>query len=372
MRNVLFIGHFLPNGRNVYETNLITELKKQIDDIEVITINKGYTELETTFLGIPVHAVKAIKKPIIDEIIRFFDTMRLLRNWEKRYGHNDSRIILLNASIEVNLAVLLVSKLCKIKVSGLLIDTALGNFKRNTIWNRYLYFCYYFSEKIYKYLDGNMALNPRVVGYLNLTKKPFHLTKIGYSGIHKYSTAIKQNKKKKIVYTGSLMYYDGTEELLNAVAQLEQDNIELLIFGSGPLSQMAKSFAAKYNHIKFMGYLPNDKISQVLHEADFLINPRIAYFYTDIFGFPSKIIEYLLSGTPVITTPFAAMPEAYEEFVYLIQEESVKGIKNAIITALHDKPEVWAHKTRKAYQYVIANNQYTDIVREMLEFVFSL
>lgn len=372
MRNILFIGHFLPNGRNVYETNLISELKKQTDNMEIITINKGYTELENIFLDIPVHALKALKKPVIDEVIRFFNMVKLLRRWRKKYIHDDSRIILLNSSIEVNLAVLIMSKLYKTKVSSLLIDTALGNFKRDTIWNIYMYYCYFFAEKLYKYLDGNMALNPKVFEFLNLVKKPFHLTKIGYSYSHKYSSIKKQNKRKKIVYTGSLMYYDGTEELLNAVAQLERNDVELLIFGTGPLSQMVKSFASKYEHIKYMGYLPNDKINQVLRDADFLINPRISYFYTDIFGFPSKIIEYFLSGTPVISTSFSAMPEAYREFVYLIQEESVEGIKKGIIAALNDSPEVQEYKTRSAYQYVIDNNQYTCIVREMLEFVFSL
>ena len=72
MRCILFVGHFLPNGRNVYEANLIDHLKKNVDVLEIISVSKGYTELESTYLNIPIHAVKSVKKPIFDEIIRFF------------------------------------------------------------------------------------------------------------------------------------------------------------------------------------------------------------------------------------------------------------------------------------------------------------
>lgn len=372
MKCVLFVGHFLPNGTNVYETNLIAQLKKQTDDLEIITINKGYTELESSFLDIPVHAVKAVKKPVIDEIIRFFYMMKLLRKWKKKTNQNDARIILLNASLEITLAVLIASKLFKIKAVSLIIDTALGNFKPDTLWNKYIYWCYSCGEKLYKYLDGSMALNVRVFDYLGLTKKPYHLTKIGYSSKPDYIQKKNQNEKKKIVYTGSLMYYDGTEELLEAVSTLENKNVELTLYGSGPLRPMVESFVSKFSNIHYEGYLSNDKIGKVLQEADFLVNPRISNFFTDVFGFPSKMIEYLLSGTPVITTPFAAMPDAYLDFVYLIEEESAAGIKDAILKAVQDDPEIKTRKAQSAYQYIIDNNDYVCIVREMLEFVFSL
>lgn len=373
MKNVLFIGHFLPNGRNVYETNLITELKKQVDKLEVITVNKGYNELETSFQNIPIYAVKAVKKPIIDEAIRFWDMLKLLRRWYKKNANrNDKRIILLNSSIEINLAVIVVSKLYKIKTSSLLIDTALGNFKPDTLWNKYMFFCYKYGEKLYKYLDGSMALNPKVFQHLKLCEKPTHLTKIGFSRTHNYPDSKKRSTKKKIVYTGSLMYYDGTEELLNAVSRLSNEDIELKVYGNGPLKSMVETYASQYEHINYMGYLSNEKIGRVLQEADFLINPRISYFYTDIFGFPSKMVEYLLSGTPVITTSFSAMPKEYRDFVYLISEETAKGIEKSIVEAVHDDPETQEKMVKNAYDYIKKHNGYESIVREMVKFVYSL
>lgn len=374
MRCILFVGHFLPNGRNVYEANLIDYLKKNVDALEIISVSKGYTELESTYLNIPIHAVKSVKKPIFDEIIRFFYMVFLLRKWRKNTNtsKHDARIILMNAPLEINLAVWIISKLYGVKVSSLIIDTAKGNFKPDTLWNKYLYWCYSQSEKIYKYLDGSMALNKRVFEHLGLKDKPHHLTKIGYSCVPEFPHRKKQNVKTKIVYTGSLMYYDGTEELLEAVSRLENQNIELVIYGSGPLRSVVESYASRFNNIYFAGYLPNEKIGQVLREADLLINPRMPYFFTDVFGFPSKMIEYLLSGTPVITTQFAAMPEAYRQFVYLIEEESVDGIRDAILKAVRDDAAAKVQKAKDAYQYIIENNNYDSIVKEMLDFVFSL
>ena len=376
MKYLLFIGYILADGKAVYEKNLVTELKQQTDHLEIISINKGYSKLEDSFQVIPIHTVKALKKPLVDEIFRFFYMVKLLAAWYRkvRRSHEepDARIILLNASIEITLAVVVISKLYRIKTSSLLIDTALGNFRPDTIWNKYLYFCYAHGEQLYQYLDGCMALNPRVFNYLGLSQKPTHLTKVGYTDCADYLPRVREPGRKTVIYTGSLMYYDGTEELLDAAVQLAEHGIDLHIYGSGPLLETVKQFSAQYDNIKYMGYLPNSKIQGVLAGADFLINPRIPYFYTDIFGFPSKIIEYLLSGTPVITTAFSAMPNAYREFVYLISEPSSTGIQDAILAAVYDDPARQEHKARVAYHYIKAHYQYRDIVRDMLGFVFSL
>ncbi len=370
MKNILFIGHILPNCNNVYETNLISELKRQVDKLEIISINKGYRDLECSFLEIPLHVVKAKKKPLIDEILRFFYILKLLNKWDGKNNNVESRIILMNASIEITLAVLFFSKFYNIKTYCLIIDTALGNFKPDTLWNKFNYCCFFLSEKLYKFFDGSIAVNANVFDYLNLNKKPHLLSRIGYSSVPLKTLSNKTNDNIEIIYTGSLINYDGIHELLDAISTFECYKVCLTIYGNGPLRGMVESYASKCKNIKYGGILPFNKISDVLKKADYLINPRISYSFTDIFGFPSKMVEYLLSGTPVITTSYAAMPKEYKNFTFIIEDESSEGIKNAILRAITCEEETKLNMVKKAYQYIVEHNHYVDIVNEILAFIY--
>ena len=47
------------------------------------------------------------------------------------------------------------------------------------------------------------------------------------------------------------------------------------------------------------------------------------------YSFPSKNMEYMVSGTPVLTTRLPGMPMEYYPYVYFIEEESADGIAAA-------------------------------------------
>ena len=154
------------------------------------------------------------------------------------------------------------------------------------------------------------------------------------------------------------------------MTHLDPAQYELRIYGRGPDEVLLQQYQ-QYPNIKFMGYLPNEKMREVMASADLLINPRIDNFATDTFGFPSKMVEYLLSGTPVLTTKFAAMPEEYCEFVYFIEEQTGEGIANAIQSVFQDTAQSRENKCRNAFLYVFQNNSYDEIAKEMLLFVHN-
>ena len=74
----------------------------------------------------------------------------------------------------------------------------------------------------------------------------------------------------------------------------------------------------------------NDEVVQAEMDADLLINPRPTHEEFTKYSFPSKNMEYMASGTPVLTTNLPGMPEEYKPYVYLIEDESVEGFAQAI------------------------------------------
>jgi glycosyltransferase involved in cell wall biosynthesis len=64
--------------------------------------------------------------------------------------------------------------------------------------------------------------------------------------------------------------------------------------------------------------------------ATLLINPRPSHEDYTKYSFPSKNMEYMASGTPVLTTRLPGMPDDHKPYVYLIEREDATGIQEAL------------------------------------------
>jgi glycosyltransferase involved in cell wall biosynthesis len=84
------------------------------------------------------------------------------------------------------------------------------------------------------------------------------------------------------------------------------------------------------------------------------------------------MIEYLLSGTPVLTTRFAAMPEEYLNFVHLISQQTARGIAEAIDNVFCQPEDIRREMSRNAYNYVFVHHNYSHIVSKMCSFIDAL
>ena len=58
------------------------------------------------------------------------------------------------------------------------------------------------------------------------------------------------------------------------------------------------------------------------------MNPRFTGAEYTLYSFPSKNIEYMVSGTPVITTRLAGIPDDYYPYVFVFEEEINENIND--------------------------------------------
>lgn len=107
------------------------------------------------------------------------------------------------------------------------------------------------------------------------------------------------------MYSGLLNYVTGVNILLEAMKLVEGRDIRLLISGKGELEEAVEAAAREDDRICYFGYLPYEEYIQKLQEADVLINPRDMSLPENQNNFPSKIMDYLASGKPIISTRFA-------------------------------------------------------------------
>ena len=134
------------------------------------------------------------------------------------------------------------------------------------------------------------------------------------------------------VYAGGLHKKYGIETLVKAFMLADVPNSILHIYGDGDFVPELREI--KNEHICYHGIVPNSEVVAAEISSTLLINPRPTTEEFVKYSFPSKNMEYMVSGTPVLTTNLPGMPEEYKDYVYLFDDESVQGMAGTIRSVL--------------------------------------
>ena len=76
------------------------------------------------------------------------------------------------------------------------------------------------------------------------------------------------------------------------------------------------------------------------------VDPYVRY------SFPSKLLEYMGTGVPVLTTRLPGIPGEYYEFLSIIEECSPRGIIDALGAHLSREADEHKQQGRKALKFV--------------------
>ena len=163
----------------------------------------------------------------------------------------------------------------------------------------------------------------------------------------------KSNDIVSYLYAGGLFEKYGVKMLVDAFLQTSQDNLELWLFGKGELEEYIK--AQKDNRIIFFGYQKNSFVVSKQREASFLINTRPSDEEYTKFSFPSKIMEYMVSGTPVISTRLKSIPKDYWDYIIPIEIETIDGVKKVLVETSKMTVRECKRIGDESREYVLAN-----------------
>lgn len=180
----------------------------------------------------------------------------------------------------------------------------------------------------------------------------------------------KKGRKRICLYAGSIHRIYGIGRLVEGFRLAAIPNTELHIYGTGDYRQELEQIAEKDPSIHYGGLiLPSQAVEREM-EAALLINPRPSDEEYVRYSFPSKTMEYMSTGTPVLTTALPCLPEEYLPYLYLIREETPQGIADALRQVLSYSDEELFAKGSQARRFVL--EQRNNVVQaakvlEMLE-----
>ena len=222
---------------------------------------------------------------------------------------------------------------------------------------------------VIRHCTGYVLLTEAMNGYLNKTGKPYVILE-GHSDIAMEDCIPSMEKKispRVCFYAGGVSRQYGLANLVEGFRKANIPNARLDIYGPGDYVKELEKIAAEDERIFYGGMLLNTEIVEKEQLATLLVNPRPTHEEYVKYSFPSKTMEYMASGTPVLTTVLPGMPKEYHPYVYLLEDETAEGIAAKLPQVLSASDEELFHKGCEARRFVLEQKNNVVQARKILE-----
>ena len=220
-------------------------------------------------------------------------------------------------------------------------------------------------KKLIAQVGSFMLLTKYMADKLHVGNRPFIVVE-GIVDI-KSIPANKKEHDKKVAYAGKLVEGFGVKRLVEAFELIDDPDASLHICGGGELKQYVEEICKKDSRIHYYGVVSAEKANEILQNADVLVNPRQNDDEYTKYSFPSKNIEYLMTGNAVVAYMLDGIPEIYKTFFYVPESNESESLVKAIKSAIkRDNDE----KAKRTLSY-LKTRSYESVTKNMIELIIE-
>jgi glycosyltransferase involved in cell wall biosynthesis len=184
-------------------------------------------------------------------------------------------------------------------------------------------------------LDAYVVLTPQMGDIINRDGKPCLVMEglVDAEDSLLESAAPEKSPHPTVLYAGALRKQYGLETLVRGFQAWDEPEAELVIYGQGDYAAELTAIAEVDPRISCHGPVPLAEVVEAERRAWLLVNPRPADEEFTQYSFPSKNMEYLASGSAVLTTRLPGMPEEYLDYVLTVDAPGSEGMTEALSKA---------------------------------------
>lgn len=386
---VLFVGQIIPN--NIYNRNhqlcqkvigsaanvFYNALLRGISEngVEVscrMTLPEGLSkdDNDTVKDGMIWKQSKYVSHILLRIIKNFFVTGYDVLRWSRTSGKDD--LVIFNVlRISQSIGGLMMCKILGLKtltvvtdVPGYRIQTA----KRSVIAKA----ADLIGQKIIAAFDYYVFLSEAMKDVVPIGEKPYTVIEGIYDEQQTgdlFDGDAVQDKRFVVLYAGSLHYKYGIMNLVHAVQSLGDNDIELHVYGNGEAAEEIVKLSEEFPNIQYKGNVSHDEILRLERKASLLVNPRPVDDEYVKYSFPSKNMEYMASGTPVLLTDIPSLPEEYREYVTTIPDNRIQSIAKKIDMIKRTQDNKYLEKAFAAREFIIHNKNKRLQAKKLLELI---
>lgn len=332
--------------------------------LNAVTAQKKITRLNRelwkgiTIRYLPYYNIRGLSN-LFQMFSAFVEMMRIKKE-------KDTFVLLDILNISLGLGLSLACKLRRIKMIGIVTD--LPEYLSGDSNSLSVRLC----RKIIGRCSGYVLLTEAMNDSCNPTREKPYVVIEGQadSDMEKMDNRLEEKYEKRVcLYSGNLDKKNGIQYLVEGFLDAEIADAELHIYGFGDYVPELESVCSKNGNVKYLGVKLNQEILTAQMKSTLLVNPRPTDQEFTKYSFPSKNMEYMASGTPLLTTKLPGMPADHYPYVYLLEEETREGIGNALKGILGKSAEELHEMGARAKEFVLNNKTEEIQAQKVVEMV---
>ena len=380
----------LANPSNVYQWGVVEGLLANNIDVEVCsfpflpTYPSGYKFTKTREEDIIFQNTKIGRAysyntiPGIKEIDIICKLKKVIKHWILTFSESEKGYILiyslygpfLNASISTS------TNYDRIKVCPIVTDlfiSSIGVLRSYPFLKKIQgVFEYGMIKRGLKKADTFVLLAKAMVKYVpRAINNHVIIEGIAGNGFPKPKTK-RASVEKSLLYTGSLGVHTSIKELVDAFMMTSDKSFRLLICGTGYYETYIREMSQKDNRIVYKGSVPREEAVRLQQSSTVLINPRLPSIPDTPYSFPSKTIEYLASGTPMIGYRLVGITQDYYEFFYIPKDETKEALSELINEVLNTPQEILDQKALDSWEFITSQKTSFKQIKKLVDYLMTL
>lgn len=289
---------------------------------ELYSSTKQMVDINTECLG-------GFNIPIIKQLIWMLQLRFKVRKYVKSEGAENVVILTNCIQFMSSWAIMKVARKFHVKTATIVPDlpdcdmcTYHGP-KRLTNWYKSL------NLKYKKAFDGYICFSEHQMNYLK--RDAPHIVMEGFCTTEFDYCEIQKSPKFTVMYAGGVRTEYGIKELVEGFLLADIPESELWIFGNGDYVNELKRISDP--RVQYFGVVDKSEVLRCEQKASLLVNPRPTKEAFSYLSFPSKILEYMASGTTVMTSRLGSISREYDEYLLYFDEIDAQSIAKNLVNA---------------------------------------
>jgi Glycosyltransferase len=169
----------------------------------------------------------------------------------------------------------------------------------------------------------------------------------------------KKNEKFTILYSGALTKIKGADTLISVIKETKEE-FQWIICGTGEYEKEVEELAKGNKGVEYLGNVTQREVIELQCSADMLVAFQSVdteiYRYYAKYAATGKLIEYLLSGTPVVAPDIQATNEELKRYMNMLENQETKYVCEVIREcAEEERYKEIKKKAMEGRAFVLAN-----------------
>lgn len=344
-KNVYKNSKTMPNmAANVHQWNIIKGLTDDIDIINPLFLGNYPSEYKKAFIGREEWSHKEGSKNVSPATLNIFGLKQILRLFNltyevrKKVKENKKDVVVVVYSLNTSfLASLRLALIGYRQIPTCLIVPDLPLFYINNAGKNKLYrilktLDWKLMLLLCKKIDSFVLLTEAMKDKINVADRPYMISEgICENDSTNYDNQIETNS---ITYTGTLDREFGVLDLIRNFRVVAKEDWILNIAGGGNAKKEIEAISLKDKRVHYCGILTNAETKALQRSSRILINPRSSDAEFTKYSFPSKTMEYLKAGRPVIMHKLPGIPLEYDEYLTYFENTTDEAFQKGLLAIM--------------------------------------